>query len=246
MNLIILAAGKGTRLKSLTKKIPKILVPINEEKCILDYHLDYFNSIKPLSAIKLVTGFGHDHISEFLKEKNLKGAIKLYFNPFYGFSGPLGSVWTILKAIKKKDFILCNGDTVFDVSLVQQLIKEKGDGIFLGIDAVKNIEKDDMKLNMKNGHVAKVSKLISIPETEAISTGMLMVKGEHQIRKFKEAVFSLVINEAHLIKNTPWHEIVNELIRRNQLVKAVDLSNSKWHEVDTSQDIADYRRTAGV
>ena len=45
MKSIILAAGKGTRLKELTKSTPKCLVKI-QGKSIIEYQLEIFENFK--------------------------------------------------------------------------------------------------------------------------------------------------------------------------------------------------------
>ena len=45
MQLVILASGKGSRLKSKTKKIPKCLVKVNKIS-IIDYNKKFINKVK--------------------------------------------------------------------------------------------------------------------------------------------------------------------------------------------------------
>ena len=65
MQLIILASGKGSRLKNKTAKKPKCLVEVNK-KPIIDYMSNLINSYKTI----IVTGF-KSHLLEkkFGKEK---------------------------------------------------------------------------------------------------------------------------------------------------------------------------------
>ena len=55
MKSIILAAGKGTRLKELTKSKPKCLVKI-QGKSIIEYQLEIFDNFK-FDEILLVAGY---------------------------------------------------------------------------------------------------------------------------------------------------------------------------------------------
>ena len=65
MIFIVLAAGQGTRLYPLTKKIPKCLVKY-QGKSILDYQLDNCKKIK-IQKIFLVSGYK----SSKIKRKNI-------------------------------------------------------------------------------------------------------------------------------------------------------------------------------
>ena len=56
MNAIILAAGRGSRLKNLTDTMPKCLIEIND-KSLLSRQLDIYNSINLISKIAIVRGY---------------------------------------------------------------------------------------------------------------------------------------------------------------------------------------------
>ena len=66
--VIILAGGKGTRIKSVLGKIPKILAPINK-KTFLDYLIVWIKSwnICLERDIILSTGVGHQAVKEHCK-----------------------------------------------------------------------------------------------------------------------------------------------------------------------------------
>jgi L-glutamine-phosphate cytidylyltransferase len=55
MKAIIIAAGKGTRLRPYTEKIPKCLVRLGN-KTILSSQIEVFNFFK-ISNINLITGY---------------------------------------------------------------------------------------------------------------------------------------------------------------------------------------------
>ena len=55
-NFIILAAGRGSRLKNTTKNIPKGLVEINSNNTILDYQINILTKYKN-SKIFIVVGY---------------------------------------------------------------------------------------------------------------------------------------------------------------------------------------------
>ena len=68
MKAMILAAGRGTRLKPLTDKIPKALVQINQ-KPMLQILIERLISFGVIELIVNVHHFA-DQIIQFLKEKN--------------------------------------------------------------------------------------------------------------------------------------------------------------------------------
>jgi len=234
MNLIVLAAGKGSRLGKLTKKLPKVLIPLGKNKTILDYHLLNAESEPAILKTIIVSGFGDEYIRSFIANHGTDKSVDIVFNPFFGISGPLGSLWMVGEKYLSEDFIICNGDTFFSADFLVQLNRIEGEGFYLGIDKGANVQPDDMKVILEEGKIKQVSKKLSLEDADAISTGMLLVKGESCRNQFLQALYALVHQESNLKNNTPWHQLVNELEGK---VTAVDMTHFAWQEVDTPEDL---------
>ena len=71
MQAIILAAGKGTRLKNLTKNIPKALINVSG-KTLLEYCLDFLNK-NQVKRIVIVVGYKSNLIEEFINIRKESG-----------------------------------------------------------------------------------------------------------------------------------------------------------------------------
>ena len=114
MDVIILAGGLGTRLRSVID-IPKPIAPING-KPFLTYLLDKCQKSK-VKRVCLALGYGSDRVGQ---------AIEPYL-PQYSFDvvksyeiHPLGTGGGILKgfnALNTEKALILNGDTVFDIDL---------------------------------------------------------------------------------------------------------------------------------
>jgi len=234
MNLIVLAAGKGSRLGKLTKKLPKVLIPLGNNKTILDYHLLNANSEPAIIKTIIVSGFGDEYIRSFIANHETDKSVDIVFNPFFGFSGPLGSLWMVGEKYLSEDFIICNGDTFFSSEFLVQLSQIGQPGFYLGIDKSGEVQPDDMKVMIEEGKIKQVSKKIALEEADAISAGMLLVKGESFRTQFIDALYALVHQESNLKNNIPWHQLVNELSGK---VTAVDMTGFAWQEVDTPEDL---------
>ena len=66
LNVVILAAGKGTRMHS---NLPKVLQPL-AKKPLIEYVLDTSKSLKP-SAITIVTGYKSDLIKSAILDDSI-------------------------------------------------------------------------------------------------------------------------------------------------------------------------------
>jgi D,D-heptose 1,7-bisphosphate phosphatase len=113
IDLVILAGGYGTRIKKISKGIPKVLLKINNFT-VLDYIL-MSNSKYKFRNIFIIAG----HKGELIKKK--------YDNRIYNLTKikviqekkPMGTgrALKIIKNIVSKNFILINGDTIFKINL---------------------------------------------------------------------------------------------------------------------------------
>jgi len=94
VKIIILAAGKGERLWPLTKDTPKPLVEVRKGVSLLEEQLSRISSSGVVDEVVIVTGYLAHKVDEMVKNlsiSNLK--ISTLFNPFYGVSNNLASLW---------------------------------------------------------------------------------------------------------------------------------------------------------
>lgn len=113
MKAIILAGGRGKRLKPITDYVPKPLVPIKNTP-IIEWQIKYLRNFG-IDEIIICTGYKSEMIEDYLKMKNLKTKIK-----FSKEKSPLGTGGAIKKAgkmIKDKTFFVLNGDTITNIDL---------------------------------------------------------------------------------------------------------------------------------
>ena len=90
MQIVIIAGGKGTRLKKIFPNTPKILLPTLPQKKIIDHYFEEFKS----NDIFLSLGHHHEKIKTYLMHKKKKFK-------FFVEKKPLGT-FGALKAITLK------------------------------------------------------------------------------------------------------------------------------------------------
>ena len=109
MKALILAGGRGKRLRPITDKIPKPLILINKMP-LIERNIKYLKKFG-INDIIVCSGYKSKQIENFLKKKK-------YFNCKIEFSiekTPLGTGGAIKKAIKNisdDSFIVINGDII--------------------------------------------------------------------------------------------------------------------------------------
>lgn len=118
MQAVIMAGGKGTRLRSITNdEIPKPLAPI-AGKPILQWQVESLHR-GGVTDVILVVGHLGEKIEEFFGDGTAFG-VKI---SYYREEQPLGTAGALaeLKDRLEKTFLLVFGDTIFDISIPRML-----------------------------------------------------------------------------------------------------------------------------
>lgn len=150
MQAIIMAAGKGSRLASLTNDKPKSLLKI-KGKTLLDINLAMLHKYG-IWDITIVTGFCDEQFIE--ATKGIPG-ITLIYNPFYEFTNVIGSYYMGMKLLHDS-FIYLHADTICDMGIFEDLLKSGGD-IVLPVEA-KPCDDEAMKVRLEDGQVVEITK----------------------------------------------------------------------------------------
>ncbi len=111
MKAVIMAGGKGTRIRSVASDIPKPMIPVLG-KPILRYQIE--NLVRcGIKDIILVTGYLSEAVTEYFGDGKDLGAEISYFNE----DKPMGTAGALyyLKEDLKKDFLLLMGDLMLSV-----------------------------------------------------------------------------------------------------------------------------------
>lgn len=113
MEVVVLAGGFGTRLKSVVTDVPKPMAPING-KPFLEYLLQYLisNNVK---HVVLSVGYKSEIIQNYFRDsyKNITITYSIEGKPL----GTGGAIKKAIKYIKGDQFYILNGDTFFNISL---------------------------------------------------------------------------------------------------------------------------------
>ena len=113
MKAIILAGGKGKRLRPITDYVPKPLIPINNIP-IIEWQIRYLKRFN-IKEVIICTGYKTDMIENYLKMKNL--GVKINFSIEKTPLGTGGAIKKASKLIKEKSFFVINGDVITSIDL---------------------------------------------------------------------------------------------------------------------------------
>lgn len=120
MKAIILAGGRGKRLRPITDYVPKPLVPLNNIP-IIEWQIKYLKKFG-VDEVIICTGYKTEMIQHFLSMKDNLG-IKIKFSVEKTPLGTGGAIKQAGKLIKDKSFFVINGDTITNIDLKKLLKK---------------------------------------------------------------------------------------------------------------------------
>lgn len=128
MKLVILAAGKGTRLYPLTKDVPKALVPIKDKK-LIDYVLSPFlSSISEIIFI-INDGLGFK-IEEYITDNYHDKKVKYVIQTTEDLKGTMIALEKAKNLLQNEErFCVCNCDDLFNEQEIQKAIESGKVGI---------------------------------------------------------------------------------------------------------------------
>lgn len=229
---IILSAGQGRRLLSLTQNTPKCLLPVSG-KPIIEWQIDALLSAG-VDEINVVTGFQSTLVETLLHQRYPHGLVNTIFNPFFEVADNLASCW-IARSAMDRDFLLLNGDTIFDGSLLTQVLNSDPAPITLSVDHKTAYDDDDMKVQLdESGWVKHVSKTLSSDQIDAESIGLIFFR-EHGSQLFRNAVEAALRSQAEL---KSWYLTIIDALAEKEIVKACSVSRHRWCEIDFAADLA--------
>ncbi len=179
MKAVILAAGKGLRMKPLTENTPKVLVEV-KGKSFFERQLEELEKAG-IQEVIIVAGFLQEKIIEkFGEEFN---GVKIQFVEQKEQKGTAHALLCV-KDFLKEDFLQVNGDLIFKSTLIETL-KEKKDNVLV-LRKVKNAE--NFGLVKTKGE--KVIDLIEKPSEEKKGTEKKLVNCG--IYRFTPEIFSAI------------------------------------------------------
>lgn len=240
MRIIILSAGMGTRALPLTRNTPKSLLDIGDGVTLLERQIENIEKSGVVDEVVLVIGHLAEQIEakiKFFKDRKIK--VSTLYNPFFDSSNNLISLW-LASPRMDDDFMITNGDNVFEPDVFEQLYKNHNDGIFITTTVREKYTDDDMKVVLDDCVVSRVSKEIKNEEANCESVGLALIKGKRYQKIFRDNMESLVRDKVYL--NKFWLENFNALHSNGITVMPFEIDRKKWQEVDFHLDLEEARK----
>jgi NDP-sugar pyrophosphorylase family protein len=210
LKAIILAGGRGKRLRPITDYVPKPLIPIKNIP-IIEWQIKYLKKFG-ISEIIVCSGYKTKMIENYLNNKKL--GIKITFSIEDKPLGTGGAIKKAGKKIKDKSFLVINGDIITNIDLKKMMEKE---------NSIASIQlKTKFGILQTDGN-----KIIKFDEKKEMKN-IWMNAGIYNLKK--EIIKKLpTVGD---IEKT----LFPDYAKREKL-STIKFTNSKWHSIDSFKDM---------
>tara|TARA_B100001057_G_scaffold474854_1_gene540952 strand:+ start:5978 stop:7348 length:1371 start_codon:yes stop_codon:yes gene_type:complete len=207
-DVVILAGGKGSRIKKILKGTPKPLIKLKKNIFFLDLLLSQLSNLKIRNIYISISHLHKNVFEDFLNLRNYKNVYLICENKKLDTGGAIKNV--IKKTFIQKQFLCINGDTVQSLKNVFKKIirikKSNSDFIFLS------------KSNEKNrfGNVlVKSGRVISFQEKQKIANSFIN-SGIYYLNKTN---FNKIKNKKFSLEKTYFHDLIKRKKLKSVLIK---------------------------
>jgi choline kinase len=223
---LILAAGNGTRIRSVSGSLPKPLVNFRG-KPILEHVICRAHQAG-IDKFVIVVGYRSELIRSWFEGRSLGVSVTFVENPDYHKANGISA----LKARNEihENFLLLMADHIFEAETAQVLLNQtlKPGEVILAVDP--NIDRifdldDATKVRRDRGRIVDIGKEIS--DYDALDTGMFLCS---------PALFDR-LESAKKDGNCSLSDGMRQLIAERRL-RALEIGKGQWQDLDTPEALA--------
>jgi choline kinase len=232
---IVLAAGAGRRLLDLTAALPKTLLPLREDRTILDSILANLRAAG-MEDVTLVTGFAAGEIEQRLGDLERRHGLRLrtIYNDRAEEWNNAYSLWLARDAFRG-GALLVNGDTVHPPSVEEALLAARaaGVGMVLAVDDHKPLGAEEMKVLLgPDGTMRRINKALDPASAQGEYIGVTLIEAA-VADGLAEALEATWRRDPSLY----YEDGFQELVDRGGRVHTASIGAVEWAEVDDETDL---------
>jgi choline kinase len=238
---MVLAAGAGRRLESLTQDLPKTLLPVDGDRTILDVALGNLRRAG-LETVVVVTGYAAERVSErqAMLEERHDVKLELVFNPKAEEWNNAYSLWCARRYFAQ-GVLLCNGDTVHPPEIEERLLAGRGNAeLVIALDDAKALGEEEMKVLLgDDGLLRGINKAHDPAAAAGEYMGLTLIEPE-AADGLAEALEATWRRDPGLYYEDGFQEYAD----RGGRVGVASVGGLEWVEVDDQADLEAAREVA--
>ncbi|KPA16801.1 D,D-heptose 1,7-bisphosphate phosphatase [Candidatus Magnetomorum sp. HK-1] len=218
MNAVILAGGKGTRISSIFPDIPKSMIPI-QGKSLLQHQIEQLRAYD-IHTIHMCLGYLANAITDHFGS-GFQYGVELDYEVETTPQGTAGSLY-LLKDRLEDDFIVINGDIIFNVDLLKIIDyhKQKGGIATLTTHITPHPLESDLVEADENNKITHIFTRPHAPDFDdslyanagimIFSPKMFEYITKHKKQNIEKHILTAMLNNNELIFSYPTDEYIHD------------------------------------
>jgi len=231
MKAVILAAGQGTRIRSVHGERPKCLIEV-DNSTILDHQLEALSKAG-VNEVAIVVGYEKEQIMNHVIKRQLNQGQRIHFieNPAFAITNNIYSLWLALEWLRGDGFVVLNADVILDADILGAAVRANAP-ISMIVDPLWRDE--TMKVIIHGNRVMQMSKKISREHFSGTYIGITIFSRAIQAR-FVDRM-STMISAGRV--NEFFNVAVQELVAEGVHVGYTSTDGLAWAEIDDPTDLS--------
>jgi choline kinase len=231
MKGLILAAGRGTRIRSVIGPHPKCLISFDGES-IIEHQIEGL-MCAGIRDIGVVVGYKRLEVMEHLESRlgNSSVRIRFFENPQFDSTNNVYSLWLAKEWVMGDACVCLNADVVFHSAILPPLLHAV-DPITMLVDP--DWREETMKVIIRNGRIVRMSKQIERTEFDGTYIGITAFAKSMQVRFFRKVAQLIRCGKVNTFFNSAVQELADEGVR----VGYTSTNRLPWAEIDDPGDLA--------
>ena len=224
MRAIILAAGRGGRLRDVTGNRPKCLARIGE-RTLIERQIRSLRACG-IDTITVVAGFRAADV-----RRSCGAGIDFVVNARYASTNSLYSLW-LARDLLLDGFVVLNCDVLFHDQLLRDLLSSRDeDALLMAAPRGQSYADEEMKVSVRRGCVADIAKTLAPDAADGENVG---------IAKFGATGAQVLVQEADALvgagKVREWLPRAFAAFARRRPLHVVETRGYPWIEIDFPED----------
>ena len=231
MKAVILAAGQGTRIRSVHGEHPKCLIEV-DNTTILDHQLDSL-SLAGIRDVAIVVGYEKEQIIDHVMNRRTNNRQRIHFieNPAFAISNNIYSLWLALEWLRGDSFIVLNADVIFDADILDIAVRSE---VPISMIVDPSWRDETMKVIIHGDRVLQMSKKISRERFSGTYIGITVFSKTIQSRFFDKMGTLISAGRVNDFFNIAVQELVDEGVH----VGYTSTDGLAWAEIDDPTDLS--------
>ena len=241
MKAVILAAGKGTRLGSMTADFPKCLIPVNG-KPIMQYQLESIEECG-ISECLIVVGFKAEKVERHFGSQFRNTKLIYIKNDWFEETNNIYSLW-LARHHLLEDIILLEGDVLFEPHLLEEIQRSLHPNLAV-------VDKFQPPMNgtiifansgFATAMILKINQPVDFDYRDALKTVNIYAFSRVTLQDHLLPALEVWVSKG---QTDQFYEVaIAQLIAEGDLLLATHLiGNGNWAEIDEPGDIREAEKT---